>query len=103
MAFVEIPVDLPLLRNCLWSHRKSQKELYNLISSPMYTLCVRNSFNKEESEELFIRGFINLLNNLKTYKKEYVFENWCSEIFIDTINEFYKGEVIRILEKTLRK
>lgn len=78
-----------IINNCINGKRKSQKELYDLISGEMFAICVANSQNMRDAEDVLAEGFIKVLNNIDKYAPSVTFKEWCTPIFIKTAHDYY--------------
>lgn len=74
----------PIIRECLKNNKLAQKELYERLSSRMYSLCIRYIGDRETAKDILHDGFIVLFSKLDTYKGEGSFEGWARRIFITT-------------------
>ncbi len=45
--------------------RKGQKRLYDLLSPALYSYCLKCSHNELAAQQLLVKGFIELLNQLQ--------------------------------------
>lgn len=78
-----------IIKQCIDGNRKSQKELYILISSEMFAICLCNAKNRHDAENLLAEGFIKVLNTIHLYQGEVHFIEWCSSIFSKAAREYY--------------
>ncbi len=76
-----------LIENCIRGERKSQKALYDLYSSKMYSICLRYSKNQMDAEDILQEGFVKLFNNLHRFRGEGSFDGWVRRIFVNTAIE----------------
>lgn len=83
--------DLPIIINgCVNGMRNSQKDLYDLICSEMFSACVANCKNSKDAEEVLTKGFINLFNNIHKYSFQESFSDWCKAFFIESSLKHYE-------------
>jgi RNA polymerase sigma factor (sigma-70 family) len=76
-----------LLENCIAGNRKSQKELYDLYSPKMFSVCLRYAKNQMDAEDILQDGFVKLFNNLHKFRGEGSFDGWVRRIFVNTAIE----------------
>jgi RNA polymerase sigma factor (sigma-70 family) len=85
-----------LIKDCINGNRKSQKELYNIFASPMYSICLRYSKNQMDAEDILQNGFIKLFNNLHKFRGEGSFEGWVRRIFVNSAIEHLRDKKINV-------
>ena len=76
-----------LIENCIKGERKSQKELYELFSGKMFSICLRYSKNQMDAEDILQEAFVKLFNNLHRFRGEGSFDGWVRRIFVNTAIE----------------
>jgi len=72
-----------LINGCLAGERSCQKQLYDLYSPKMLSLCLRYADSQEEAEEILQDGFLQMFRNIKQYKQIGTFEGWLRKIMIN--------------------
>jgi RNA polymerase sigma-70 factor (ECF subfamily) len=82
-----------LIKGCVAGDRSCQKEMYELYSPQMMTLCLRYSKNREEAEEVLQDGFLQLYKYIKQYKKAGSFEGWLRKIMINCALQRYRDKI----------
>jgi RNA polymerase sigma-70 factor (ECF subfamily) len=73
-----------LIQNCIQGDRQSQKELYDLLSPRMFSICLKFFKNRSDAEDVLQEGFICLFTKLHQFKGEGSFEGWVKRIFVNT-------------------
>jgi RNA polymerase sigma-70 factor (ECF subfamily) len=81
---------LLLLNGCLNQKRESQYQLYKLLSSKMFGVCLRYATSYNEAEDILQEGFTKLFLNLEKYRGDGSFEGWARRIFVNTAIEQYR-------------
>jgi RNA polymerase sigma-70 factor (ECF subfamily) len=81
-----------LLKDCINGNRKSQKELYDLLSPSMYSICLRYAKNQMDAEDILQNGFIKLFNNLHKFRGDGPFEGWVRRIFVNSAIELLRDK-----------
>lgn len=80
-------LETQLIDNCIKGDRKSQKELYDVYCTRMFSLCLRYAKNQMDAEDVLQEGFIKLFNNLHRFRGEGSFDGWVRRIFVNTAIE----------------
>lgn len=73
-----------LVNACIKGDRKAQKQVFDLLSPKMLSLCLRYTGDRGCAEDLLQEGFITLFGKLETYKGDGSFEGWARRIFVNT-------------------
>jgi len=60
------------------------KEIYDVISGKMYSLCLRYAGNREDANDCFQEGFVKLYRNLPAFRGEGSFEGWSRQVFVSS-------------------
>lgn len=79
-----------LLEGCKKNNRESQKQLYNLLSSKMFGVCLRYVKDRDIAEDLLQEGFVKIFTNIEKFRGEGSFEGWARRIFVNTAIEAYR-------------
>lgn len=89
-----------LIAECLNNNRLAQKELYERLSSRMFSVCIRYVGNRETAKDILHDGFIVLFSKLNTFKGDGSFEGWARRIFINTALMYMrKADVLKFSEE----
>lgn len=76
------PEDI-LIEKCIEGNPRYQKELYDRYAKKMFNLCLRYTKNREEAEDIYQEGFINVFKNLVNFRRESALETWIRSIMIN--------------------
>ena len=76
-----------LIENCIKGDRKCQKELYDVYSPKLYSICLKYAKNQMDAEDILQEGFVKLFNNLSRFRGEGSFDGWVRRIFVNTAIE----------------
>lgn len=79
-----------LIDSCIKGERKAQKDLYDLYSRKMMSICFRYAGEYELAKDLLQEGFIRVFSNLKAYQSIGSFEGWMRKIFVNTSLEYLR-------------
>lgn len=94
MNLTSTPSESYLIQNCINGDRKSQKELYDMFASKMYTVCLRYAKNQMDAEDVLQEGFVKLFNNLHRFRGEGSFDGWVRRIFVNTAIEHLRRRTL---------
>lgn len=72
-----------LIKACLKQDRKAQQMIYEKFAGNMYALCVRYVKEKDEAEDVMIKGFMKVFEKLEDFKAEGSLEPWIKKIMIN--------------------
>lgn len=64
--------------------RRSQKAIYDSLSSKMFAVCLRYMSDRESAEDILQDGFVTLFSKLDTFSGDGSFEGWARKIFVNT-------------------
>ncbi len=73
-----------IIAGCIAEKRKSQEELYNILSPGMYAVCLQYASDADEACDFLQEGFIKVFENIKNYRNEGSFEGWVRRIMVNT-------------------
>ncbi|MBU2019320.1 MAG: sigma-70 family RNA polymerase sigma factor [Bacteroidetes bacterium] len=73
-----------LIKDCIKGKSRAQRELFDLLSQKMMTVCLRYMQNSEEAEDVFQISFVKVFNSLKDYNQQGSFEGWVRRIFANS-------------------
>ena len=69
-----------ILNGCLKNNREAQKALYDQYKSRMYTLSFRITNNFEDANDVLQEGFLQVFENLKSFKGQSKLGTWIHTI-----------------------
>ena len=78
-----------LIDGCIKNDRISQKTIYNLFSSKLFSICLRYAKDKSEAEDILQDGFISILGHMNQYNKDKSFDGWLRKIMVNTAIDNY--------------
>lgn len=81
-----------LIQHCIKGNRHAQRELYELFSPKMFSVCLRYSKNREEAEEILQEGFMKVFTFLHQYNFEGSFEGWVRKIMVNCALQKYRNK-----------
>ncbi len=78
------------IKKCIQNDRQAQFDLYHQCFEYLMKTCRRYKKNREDAVALLNDGFLKILLNLKSYKKEKEFMPWASTIMVRTAIDDYR-------------
>ncbi|NND64283.1 MAG: sigma-70 family RNA polymerase sigma factor [Flavobacteriaceae bacterium] len=63
--------------------RKAQRELYEMFSPKMLSVCRQYLRSREEAEEVMLNGFLKVFTHLGSFKSQGSFEGWIRRIMVN--------------------
>ncbi len=81
-----------LLQMAIQEDEKAFREIYDMLSGKMYSLCVRYTGNTHDADDVFQEGLIRLYRNLNKYQGTGSFEGWARRIFVNSCLDQLKNK-----------
>jgi len=72
-----------LIADCIKGKSKAQKELYDRFAPVLMGLCVRYVKDVAEAEDIMIKGFMKVFQNIGQYEGKGSFEGWLKRIMVN--------------------
>ncbi len=87
-------VDRQLIKGCINNNRRIQKKLYDKFSDDMFSLCFRYISNTEDSEDVLIKAFTKVFENIKKfeYRGDGSLKKWIKTIMINESLMFLRAK-----------
>lgn len=82
--FIELETNKRLIKTCLDGNQKARKELYDLYSPQMMSICRRYMKDEEEAKDVFQQAFFSVYKNLAQVKNPKALSGWIKQTFIHT-------------------
>lgn len=60
--------QLTLISECINNSRKAQRQLFDMYYASMMRICMRYTHNRNDAESIVVEGFLEVFNNLQSYK-----------------------------------
>ncbi len=92
-----------LIRACLKQNLQAQKALYERFASTMLFVCLRYVQNRQEAEDLMIKGFTKVFKKLAQFKSDGSFQAWVRRIMVNECLEYLRSNKSMYLEIDLEK
>ena len=89
-----------IIQSCIRKDRSSYKQLYDMYSSKMLTVCRIYARNEDDAKDIFQNGFIQVFANISQLKDEKALEFWMRRIFINESILFYKKRYRLLIDET---
>ncbi|MBN4071512.1 RNA polymerase sigma factor [Crocinitomix catalasitica] len=81
-----------IIKGCIKRDNKARMELYKMFSAQMFSLALRYSSNRKESEEIFQQAFLLIYENIGQLKNPQALAGWVKRIFINTAIHYQTQE-----------
>lgn len=81
-----------ILQLAVKGDEKAFREIYDMLSGKMYSLCVRYTGNTTDADDVFQDGLIRLYRNLDKYQGTGSFEGWARRIFVNSCLDHLKNK-----------
>lgn len=87
-----IHIDRELISQCGKGKSLAQKKLYEACFNFLMPMCMRFHKNEEDARAVLNKGFLKILENIKTVKgKEDTFPSWARKIMHNTLIDDYRS------------
>jgi RNA polymerase sigma factor (sigma-70 family) len=73
-----------LIKGCIAGKRRSQEELFRILSPGMYAVCLQYASDRDEADDFLQEGFIKVFTKISSYRNEGSFEGWVRKIMVNT-------------------
>lgn len=84
MQYTEANSENELIEGCRQGNRLAQKHLYKMFYSPMLSVCMRYTRNKEEAVEVLNDSFLKVFQGIGAYEGKGAFGGWIRSIVFHT-------------------
>jgi len=81
-----------LIQKCSENDTRAQRELYQLFSGKLFSICLKYSRNYEEAEDNLQDAFLTIFEKIGQFKKTGSFEGWLKRITINTALQRYRAD-----------
>lgn len=75
--------ETELIKGCKKGDRKSQKWLYEKYSVRFFGVCKRYMKDVETAEDVLVKGFLKIFENINTFESKGSFEGWMYKIMVN--------------------
>ncbi|MFA5556970.1 MAG: sigma-70 family RNA polymerase sigma factor [Flavobacteriaceae bacterium] len=91
-----------LILDCKKQEPKAQGQLYNLLSSKMFSVCLKYSRSYAEAQDNMQDGFLLLFKKIDQFDFKGSFEGWVKRLFINFIlYQYRKVNVIEVVNSNI--
>jgi RNA polymerase sigma-70 factor (ECF subfamily) len=88
-----------LIKGCLKNNSKAQRQLYDMYAPKMLGLCMRYVGEKQEAEDIMIKGFMKIFEKIDQFKGHGSFEGWMKRIMInESLGYIRRNKSMYVLE-----
>jgi RNA polymerase sigma factor (sigma-70 family) len=85
-----------LIHECTKNNTKAKEQLYRLLSSKIFAVCLKYSRNYEEAQDNLQEGFLLLFDKIHQFKHKGSFEGWAKRVVINYILLQYRTQNIEV-------
>lgn len=75
---------------CQQKDIRAQKDLYDLMGSKMFGICLRYAGNRDDAQDILQEGFLKTFEKIHQFEFKGSFEGWMRRIFVNTALEKYR-------------
>lgn len=79
-----------IIKACQNGDYSKREQLYRIIASELYAICLKYSQNQENAKDNLHDGFINLFNKIHQYEFKGSFMGWAKRLMINQCLQEYK-------------
>lgn len=91
-----------LILDCKKQEPKAQEQLYNLLSSKIFSVCLKYSRSYAEAQDNMQDGFLLLFKKIDQFDFKGSFEGWVKRLFINFIlYQYRKVNVIEVVNSNI--
>jgi len=80
-----------LIKECKKNKTQAQSQIYKLLSSKLFSVCLKYSRNRAEAEDNLQDAFITIFKKIGQYKNKGSFEGWARRITVNTALQRYRS------------
>ncbi|HEX9981504.1 MAG TPA: sigma-70 family RNA polymerase sigma factor [Flavobacterium sp.] len=80
-----------LISACKRNDTKAQEQLYRLLSSKLFAVCLKYSRNYAEAEDNLQDGFLIIFDKIGQFNFKGSFEGWAKRVMINNVLQQYRG------------
>lgn len=75
--------EVELIQGCKNKDRKVQKTLYEKYSARYFGVCKRYLKDVETAEDVLVKGFLKIFDNINSFESKGSFEGWMQRIIVN--------------------
>jgi RNA polymerase sigma-70 factor (ECF subfamily) len=83
-----------LIDGCKKANTKSQEQLYKLLASKLFAVCLKYSRNYDEAQDNLQEGFLLIFEKINKFDNKGSFEGWCKRVVINYVLQQYRKQSI---------
>ena len=72
------------IEGCKKNDRTCQKNIYEMLYSPMMSVCLRYAEDRQEASDILQDAFLKVFEKIRLYNDEGSFEGWVRRIIVNT-------------------
>jgi len=82
-----------LVKRCAKRDNAARKQLYDMFSAQMFSICLRYTKNRSQAEDVFQESFLKVFENIGSIKNVAALPGWIKMIFVHTSIDFLRMEM----------
>ncbi len=79
-----------IIKECQANNIKAQEQLYRLLASKLFAVCLKYSRSRSDAEDNLQDGFILLFEKIGQYRFQGSFEGWAKRLMINNVLQKYR-------------
>lgn len=79
-----------IIKECQANNIRAQEQLYRLLSSKLFAVCLKYSRSRADAEDNLQDGFILLFEKIGQYRFQGSFEGWAKRLMINSVLQKYR-------------
>ncbi len=83
-----------IILDCQKEDIRAQEQLYRLLSSKLFSVCLKYSRNYEDAQDNLQDGFLLIFKKISQYQFKGSFEGWAKRVMINNVLQRYRTEGI---------
>lgn len=76
-------IDPKIIEGCVNKDRKSQSDLYQILSPKLYPICLRYANDSHQAMDFLHDSFVQIFNKIESYRNKGSFEGWTKRVTIN--------------------
>jgi RNA polymerase sigma factor (sigma-70 family) len=91
-----------LILDCQKNNIKAQEQLYRLLASKLFAVCLKYSRNRDDAEDNLQDGFMLIFQKIGQYQFKGSFEGWAKRVMINNVLQKYRsGSVLELVNENI--
>lgn len=83
-----------VIKGCQENNIRAQEQLYRLLASKLFGVCLKYSRNYADAQDNLQDGFLLIFNKIGQFQFKGSFEGWAKRVMINNVLQKYRSEGI---------